>query len=128
MTDIEAFLAAETFAVAGASNNRAKFGNRVFRALLASGRSVTPIHPTEQQVEEHAAAVSVSEIATAPQALSIVTPPTVTETIVREAIAAGVSHVWMQPGAESPDAMDAARQAGLTVIAGGPCVLVELAR
>lgn len=128
MTDIEAFLAAETFAVAGASNNRAKFGNRVFRALLASGRSVTPIHPTEQQVEEHAAAASVAEMATAPQALSIVTPPTVTETIVREAIAAGVSHVWMQPGAESPDAMDAARQAGLTVIAGGPCVLVELAR
>ena len=57
---------------------------------------------------------------------SIITPPTVTERIVQDAIAAGVKHLWMQPGAESQNAVDRAREAGLNVIAGGPCLLVVL--
>jgi hypothetical protein len=32
----------------------------------------------------------------------------------------------MQPGAESPAAVQKGEQAGLNVIAGGPCLLVEL--
>ena len=49
-----------------------------------------------------------------------------TERIVEEAIAAGVRHLWMQPGAESAAAIERARAAGLNVIAGGPCLLVAL--
>lgn len=62
---------------------------------------------------------------------SIITQPEVTEEIVEDAIATasgcdGIGHLWMQPGAESAKAIRRAREAGLTVIAGGPCVLVEL--
>jgi hypothetical protein len=32
----------------------------------------------------------------------------------------------MQPGAESPRAIDRAKELGLKVIAGGPCILVAL--
>jgi hypothetical protein len=38
MNDIEAFLTACTFAVACASEDRSKYGNKVFHALAASGR------------------------------------------------------------------------------------------
>jgi len=46
--------------------------------------------------------------------------------VVREAHAAGVTHVWMQPGAESDEAIRTAEALGMNVIAGGPCVLVVM--
>jgi len=58
--------------------------------------------------------------------ISVITPPKITESVVQEAIRAGVKHIWMQPGAESPAAIAAAEAAGLEVIAGGPCLLVVL--
>ena len=42
MNNIEVFLTASTFAVAGASEDRSKYGGKVFHVLVASGRSVYP--------------------------------------------------------------------------------------
>lgn len=128
MTTSEEFLAAKTYAVAGASTNRHKYGNRVFRALLAAGRETYPLNPTQDEVEGHGAYPSVADLPLVPEALSIVTPPEVTRRVVADAIAAGVKHVWMQPGAEDEDASEAAREAGLNVIDDGSCILVMLAR
>ena len=58
--------------------------------------------------------------------VSIITPPAITERIVDEAHAAGIPRLWMQPGAESDLAVARARAHGMSVIAGGPCVLVAL--
>jgi predicted CoA-binding protein len=125
MSDIETFLSATRFGVAGASTDRDKYGNKVLRAYLQKGYSVVPIHPTQPAVEGQTA---FPDLAAAPpiESLSIVTPPVVTEQLVREAIAAGVGHLWMQPGAESKAAVEHAQKAGLTVISGGPCLLVVL--
>jgi predicted CoA-binding protein len=45
---------------------------------------------------------------------------------MEDVIRSGARRVWMQPGAESGAAIRKAEAAGLSVIAGGPCVLVEL--
>jgi predicted CoA-binding protein len=60
------------------------------------------------------------------KAISVITPPAITERVVREAAAAGVTHLWMQPGAESEAAIHTAESLGMSVIAGGPCLLVVL--
>jgi predicted CoA-binding protein len=126
MSNIQDFLNAKTFAVAGASRDQNKYGNRVFRALLEAGRQVVPLNPTVGVVEGHNAYASVKDLSPAPEALSIVTPPQVTRQIITEAIAAGVKHVWMQPGAEDAQASALARAAGLNVIDDGSCILVLL--
>lgn len=126
MDAIPDFLAGTAYAVAGASNDRSKFGNRVLRHYVAHGRTVYPVHPTERAVEGLSAYASVADLPGPVHGLSIVTPPAVTERLVEEAAAARIPRVWMQPGAESPAAIARARELGLTVIAGGPCVLVEL--
>ena len=59
-------------------------------------------------------------------AVSIITPPAVTEKIVAQALALGIKNIWLQPGAESAAAIAAAEAAGANVIGGGPCVLVTL--
>jgi len=123
---IEEFLAGKVFAVAGASTNREKYGNKVLRAYLQNDLIAWPIHPSEGEIE----GVSVSpDLASLPEpvhGLSIITPPAVTEILVEEAAEAGIKRIWMQPGAESNTAIARAKDLGMTVIAGGPCLLVAL--
>ena len=120
------FLAAQSFAVAGASRDRAKYGNQVFRALVASGRTVYPLNPSAPEIEGHTSYASFAELPTAPESLSIVTPPHITRDMIQQAIAAGVKNIWMQPGAEDAQGSQLARDAGLNVIDDGSCVLVSL--
>ena len=58
--------------------------------------------------------------------ISLITPPAASLIAVREAISAGVTRIWLQPGAESKEVMQYAQDKGVALIAGGPCVLVEL--
>ncbi len=126
MNNIEVFLNASTFAVAGASQDRSKYGNKVFRAIIASGRTVYPLNPTAPEVEGQTAYASITELPVVPVSLSIVTPPHVTLQVIQQAIAAGVKNIWMQPGAEDDQACHAAREVVLKVIDYGSCVLVLL--
>lgn len=123
---IRDFLRGQVYAVAGASRDRAKYGNRCLRSLVEAGREVFAVHPTEQEVEGRPAFPDLPSVPTALHGVSIVTPPPVTEQVVEDAAAAGVSRLWMQPGAESPAAVRRARELGLSVVAGGPCLLVAL--
>ena len=127
MNNIEVFLNASTFAVAGASQDRSKYGNKVYRAIVASGRSAYPLNPKATEVEGDPAFALISDLPVVPESLSIVTPPHVTRQVIQQAIAAGVKNIWMQPGAEVSKGSQAARDAGLNVIDDGSCVLVLLA-
>lgn len=125
---ISMFLSAPTYAVAGASARQHKYGNKVFRAQIGSGRDAYPLNPITEEIEGHQAYPRIQDLPTVPEAVSIITPPEVTRKVVADAIEAGVKHLWMQPGAEHEEASQAAREAGLTVIDDGSCILVLLAR
>ena len=122
----DTFLTAQTFAVAGASTDSAKYGHKVFVALAESGRTVYPLNPKATEVAGHQSYASIGDLPVIPEALSIVTPPSVTREVVADAIDAGVKFLWMQPGAEDELAGKAARDAGLGVIDDGSCILVAL--
>jgi predicted CoA-binding protein len=123
---IQAFLESGVFAVVGASTDRSKYGNKVLRCYQQHGRKVYPVNPRAPEVEGLKAYPSLAALPEKVPAISVITPPSATEAVVREAHAAGVKHVWMQPGAESDAAVHAAEELGMNVIAGGPCVLVVL--
>ncbi len=126
MSDIDQFLKCQKVAVAGASTNRNKYGNKVVRAFLQNARAVIPINPKEDRVEGLAAVASVSQLPDDVEAISIVTPPAVTLQVVAAALEKNIRHIWMQPGAENPEAVAMARNAGANLIADGACVLVAL--
>jgi predicted CoA-binding protein len=120
------FLAGRAFAVVGASNDRSKFGNRVLRAYLAHGRRAFPVNPRETVIEGLASVPDLASLREPVHGVSIITPPHVSERVVDEALARGLTRLWFQPGAESASAVARARAAGALVLAYGPCVLVEL--
>jgi predicted CoA-binding protein len=48
--------------------------------------------------------------------------------VIDRAIELGLRHLWLQEGSEEPRAIERAVRAGIEVIHGGPCLLIELAR
>jgi predicted CoA-binding protein len=126
LNDIDTFLAAPAFAVVGASEDPAKYGHRCFACLLDHGRTAYPVNPRAKRILGHAAFPDLASLPEKVASVSVITPPAVTEKVMDEAIAAGVKNIWLQPGAESFAAVERGRKAGLNVIAGGPCLLIEL--
>ncbi|NLF71744.1 MAG: CoA-binding protein [Candidatus Anammoximicrobium sp.] len=123
---IAAFLSGSPHAVVGASRNREKYGNKVLRAYLQNQRVVFPVHPSLDEIEGLPAFRDLASLPQVVHGVSIITPPAVTQRIVADAVKLGIKYLWMQPGAESEQAVQAAEQAGLHVIWGGPCILVAL--
>lgn len=123
---IEAFLAAGPFAVVGASTNREKYGNKVLRAYGQAGREAFAVNPRADEIEGRPCYPDLGAVPDEVGAASIITPPAITEGVVAEAIERGMGHLWMQPGAESAEAVERAEAAGINVIHGGPCLLVVL--
>lgn len=124
---IQDFLAAGPWAVVGASTDRSKYGNKVLRCYQQAGKApVYPVHPKEREIEGLAAYPSLTALPERPRAISIITPPKITEAVVEECATLGIRHLWMQPGAESPRAIERCRELGLALLASGPCLLVVL--
>jgi predicted CoA-binding protein len=123
---IDRFLASTRFAVLGASTDREKYGNKVLRCYLQHGREVIPVNPKEPSVEGVAAVKDIASVPGIVEAVSIITPPSVTEAAIPQLAKKGVKRLWMQPGAESATAIRDAEAAGMEVIAGGPCLLVVM--
>lgn len=123
-TSIRSFLAEGPWAVAGASPDRSKYGNKVLRCYQQHGMEVYPLNPKAPEVEGLKAYARLADLPAKVAGLSVITPPSVTEQVVEEAAAAGVKRIWMQPGAESLAAVKRAEALGMEVIWGGPCILV----
>ena len=113
-------------AVIGASRSRSKYGNKVLRAYLQNEREVYPVNPSAAEVEGLESYPDLASLPADVHGISLITPPAVTETVVDEAGRLGIQNIWMQPGAESEEAIRRAEGLGLNVIAGGPCLLVTL--
>ena len=124
--DIAAFLAAGSFAVVGASADRAKYGNKVLRCYQQHALPVVAVNPAHTSVEGVPCHRSLREVPKSVRAASVVAPPAAALAIVEDARAAGIDRLWFQPGAESAAALDRAAAVGIAVIAGGPCLLVAL--
>lgn len=125
---INAFLAGTPFAVVGASNSREKYGNIVLRRYWQAGRTAYPVNPSATVVEGQPCYPNLAALPSKVHGVSIVTPPAVSASIVDQALQLGIQYLWFQPGAEHEGAIAKAREAGVHVIAHGPCVLVVLGR
>ena len=123
---ITRFLASPAFGVVGASPRRHKYGNKVLRCYQQNGRRAIPVNPREPVIEGADCVASTLDLPDDVKSISVITPPTVTERVVQQAISKGIENVWMQPGAESDASVEACRRAGINVIADGSCVLVVL--
>ena len=88
-------------ALVGASNNRHKFGNRIYLDLRSKGYDVIPVNPKDRQIEGDQAYASIGMIEELPDIVNFVVPPPVAMKVAQEAVELGIKHLWFQPGSES---------------------------
>jgi len=122
---IEDFLDQKKIVVVGASRNRKKFGNAIFRELKSKGYQVFPVNPNATTIDNVPCYPSIKEVPEAADAVVLIVPPSVTEQVVLEVIQANIRRVWMQPGCESIRAVKLCRERGINVVY-GECLLMFL--
>lgn len=106
----------KTIAIIGASNDRAKFGNKAVRAFLQQGYEVYPVNPREETIEGLRAFKSIADVPVRPQKISVYLPPPVLLRVLPEIAARGCDEFWLNPGTESDEVLAEAERLGLNVI------------
>lgn len=127
---IDHMMRARTWVVVGASTNPEKFGYKVYKSLLRAGRVALPVNPRAAEIDGApcfpTVAAAMAALGQTPDAAVSIVPPALTEKLVDELAAGGITHLWMQPGADSAEAVRKAAAAGIKSVSGGPCVMVSL--
>jgi uncharacterized protein len=103
-------------AIIGASNDRAKWGNKSVRAFLQQGYTVYPVNPTEPEVEGLKTYPSIKELPERPEKISMYVRPSIVLKLLPEIAERGCDELWLNPGTESDAVLAEASRLGLKVI------------
>jgi predicted CoA-binding protein len=114
--------------IVGASNNRAKFGNKAVRAYVRQGHDVIPVNPHEQTIEGVRCFPSVRHVLASSDGVDramFYVPPEVGLTIIGDlASRDDVKELWLNPGAESAELIAAAQRLGFEPVLA--CAIVDI--
>ncbi|SDF07495.1 CoA-binding protein [Sporolituus thermophilus] len=122
---IDDFLKLKTWAVVGATNNREKFGFKIFHFLRESGYKVYAVNPGVTEIEGEKCYPTLGDLPDKPDVVDIVVPPRVGEKILHDCAKLNIKNVWLQPGADTEQVIRTAESLGLNVVHHA-CVMVEI--
>ena len=114
-----------SIALIGASNDRSKYGNKIYRDLRNKGYNVTPINPKEEKIEGDRAYSSIEEMKELPDIANFVVPPPVAIKIAQNITNLGIKHLWFQPGSESKELEDWLKNTDGIEYLINACIMIE---
>jgi hypothetical protein len=120
---IQHFIDGKRIAVVGVSRSEKKFGNMAFAELAARGYQVFAVHPAAKEIAGAPCYPNLAALRGQVDGVLVIVAPQQAAQVLREAAAIGVKNVWLQQGAESPEALALARELGLELVA-NKCVLM----
>jgi len=123
--NINAFLQQEKIAVVGASRNKDKFGNMIYKDLKTAGYKVMAVNPNADMVDGDRCFAGLGALPEKPDGVLIVLPAKQGIEIVEEAARMGVRHVWVQQGANSPEIDKRLEELNLVAVS-GECIFMFL--
>ncbi|PQO32214.1 CoA-binding protein [Bremerella cremea] len=114
-----------TVAILGASAERSKYGNKSVRAHLQNGYDVFPVNPKGGQIEGLKVYTSLHDIPVEQlDRISVYVPPQVGMKMVGSIASKPAKQVFFNPGSESEELLEAARQRGIDPIQA--CSIVDV--
>ncbi|NPV08764.1 MAG: CoA-binding protein [Anaerolineae bacterium] len=113
---VEDFTARRRWAVVGASRDPNKYGHRVYASLLRAGYEVYGVNPNADQILGRPVYPTLAHLPVKPEVVSMVVPPAEAEPVLRQCADLGLTRVWLQPGAESAEAVRFCRENGIEVV------------
>lgn len=124
-TLIKAMLDKKVWAVVGATDNPAKFGNKIYKKLKAYGYEVYAVNPNYKEVDGDTCFSSLTDVPVKIDCVNVVVGPDKSNRVLNEVKQLGIENIWFQPGTYTPDIIEASEVAGLKTVYMN-CVLVEL--
>ena len=121
---IDKFVGFKRIAVVGVSRSNYKYGSIVYRNMQQQGYQMVPVNPNLEIFDGQTCYPNLSALPEPVDGVVIVIPPSRVPAILHEAASLGIRHVWLQPGAESDEALELADELGLELIHTF-CVMVE---
>ena len=121
---IGSFLESNAYAVIGVSPDMSKYGYKVYEDLKNGGYTVYAVNPGYDSIHGEVCYHDLVSLPRTPDVVEFVCPPKVTEKVVRTLPELGINKAWMQPGAESVEAIDFCRQNGIEVLH-DVCIMVQ---
>ena len=119
---IDGFLAEKRIAIVGVSRTPNDFTRMMMKEFVSRGYDVVPVNPAVQELDGRRCYARVQDILPPVKSALIMTPPGVTEQVVRDCAQAGVKQVWLHkgvgPGAASEAAINYCHEHGMGVIPG----------
>ncbi len=120
--DVQEFLAQSRIAVVGVSRDANDFSARLFRDLRTRGYDAIPVNPNAQAIDGLPCYDSVQAVYPPADAVLVMTPPAVTDTVVKDCALAGIRRVWLYKaagqGAANEAAIEFCVKSGMRVVAG----------
>jgi predicted CoA-binding protein len=123
--DVQELLKLKNWAVVGATENTSKFGYKVFKKLKRFDYNVYPVNPNFNEVDGVKCYHNITDIPEHVDVISLIVNPKIGMDVIEQANEKGIKNVWCQPGAESKELVDKAKEYGMNIIV-NECVLVEL--
>jgi predicted CoA-binding protein len=126
MTDLTALLSepGTSIAVIGATDHPSKYGGIIYRDLKGKGFPVFAINPNRDTVDGDPCWPSVTDLPETPTIADFVVPAEVGVDVLEECAVAGITNIWVQPGAHSL-AMETALEAGGFNWVADICIMVR---
>lgn len=112
------------WAVIGVSEDREKYGNKIYRDLRNAGYQVFAVNPKLATVEGDPCYASLKDLPEVPDVVDLVVPPNVSLKVVEECLAIGAKRIWFQPGSESEEAVKKAQDGGMEVVYDA-CIMIQ---
>ncbi|TES92091.1 MAG: CoA-binding protein [Candidatus Cloacimonadota bacterium] len=125
MTPTEVLERYNTYAVVGATQNKEKFGYKIFKTLQDYGKKPFPVNPRYDRINEDTCFLSISELPEKPEVVVAVVPPRATDKLIEECKDEGINIIWLQPGTYNDATLQKCNEAGIEAIY-DVCIMVEL--
>lgn len=113
------------WAVIGATNNKEKFGYKIWKKLKDYNYEVYPINPKYDDIDGEKCYSSLRELPKTPEVVDLVVPPKVSMKVVDVAKELGIEYLWFQPGTADEEVLDKSEDLGFKIVF-HDCVLVAL--
>jgi len=111
-------------ALIGASNDRSKYGYKIYKNLTTKGYTVIPINPKEILIEEIKSLPRIESMDQIPDIIDFVVPPKVALAESKRLESKGYDNFWFQPGSESDELIEFLKSTKLNYLI-DECIMVE---
>jgi predicted CoA-binding protein len=120
---IKDFVALKRVAVVGVSRNEQKMGNAIYTELKENGYEVYGVNPQLSEIKGDKCFASISDLAGKVNGALIAVSPKASAQVIRDAVAAGITKIWLNQGSQSVEASKVSRELGVSPIE-GKCIFM----